>query len=139
MLLSKLSCVCIPCFKSVVPKVCLTKVLFVAIFWSNMNTKIGVVIYMYLKHSPDYIYSKYKWVHGSNSLGSSVFADIPFLAFVTLHRERKRCSQVKLSPCYSQSQVVCVYIPSLKSAAPRVFLAKITFFFFWLGFFSLPW
>ena len=47
----------------------------------------GVIIYMYLKHSPDYIDSKYIWVHGSNSLGSRVFAELPFLAFLTLHRE----------------------------------------------------
>ena len=46
MLLSKSSCVCMPCFKSVAPKVCLTKVLFVAIFWPDINTKMGVVIYI---------------------------------------------------------------------------------------------
>ena len=58
---------------------------FVAIFWHNMNTKIGVVIYMFLKHSSDYIYSKYIWVHESNSRGSSVLAEISFLAFLVLH------------------------------------------------------
>ena len=42
----------------------------------------GVVICMHLKHSPNYIDSKYIWVHVSNSLGSSVFAEIPFLAFL---------------------------------------------------------
>ena len=52
-----------------------------AIFGPDMNTKMGVVIYMYLKHSSDYIDPKYIWVHGSNSLGSSVSAEIPFLAF----------------------------------------------------------
>ena len=51
-------------------------------FWAYFGkTEMGVVIYMYLKHSPDYIDYKYIWVHGSNSLGSSVFAEIPFLAF----------------------------------------------------------
>ena len=45
----------------------------------------GVVIYTHLKHPPDYIDSKYIWVHGSNSLGSSVLAEIPFLAFLVLH------------------------------------------------------
>ena len=40
----------------------------------DMKTEMDVVIYMYLKHSPNYIDSKYIWVHGSNSLGSSVFA-----------------------------------------------------------------
>ena len=29
----------------------------------NMNIEIGVIIYMYLKHSPDSIDSKYIWVH----------------------------------------------------------------------------
>ena len=71
----------------------------------------GVVVYMYLKHSTDYIDSKYIWVHGSNSLwGEGGFgAEIPFLAFFTLHRERKRCSQVGSSPYYSQSEVVYAY------------------------------
>ena len=47
-----------------------------------MKTEMGVVIYISLRHSPDHIDSKYIWVHGSNSRGSSVFAEIPFLAFV---------------------------------------------------------
>ena len=46
-----------------------------------MKTEIGVVIYMYLKPFLDYIDSKYILVHGSNSLNSIVFAEIPFLAF----------------------------------------------------------
>ena len=70
-----------------------------------MKIEMGVVIFMYLKHSID---SNYIWVHGSNSLGSSVFAEIQFLAFLALHRERKRCGQVEPSPCYSQSQVVYI-------------------------------
>ena len=47
---------------------------------------------------------------GSNSLGSSVFAEIPFLAFLALHRERKRCGQVGPSPYYSESEVVYAYL-----------------------------
>ena len=62
-----------------------------------------------LKTSPRYIDSKYMWVHGSNSLGSSPLAEIPFLAFLALHRERKRCGQVGPSPCYFQSEVVYAY------------------------------
>ena len=54
-----------------------------------MKIEMGVVIYMYLKHSPDYIDSKYIWVHGSNFLYSSVFAEIPILVFLALHREKK--------------------------------------------------
>ena len=41
------------------------------IFWPyfgpDLKTEIGVVIYMYLKHSPEYTDSKYIWVHGSIS------------------------------------------------------------------------
>ena len=92
----------------------------------------GAVIYMYLKHSPDYIDSKYIRVHGSNSLGSGVFTEIPFLAFLVLHRERKRCGQVGPSPCYSQSGHIC--IPSFRSVAQRLYLP-----FTIIGYFSLPW
>ena len=42
-------------------------VLFLAFFGCEMKTELGVVIYMYLKHSPDYIDSKYIWVHGIKS------------------------------------------------------------------------
>ena len=89
--------------------ICLTKIIFLAFFWHGVNTEMGVVIYMYLKHSPDYINSKYIWVHGSNSIGSSVSAEILFLAFLALHRERKRCGQVRHSPCYFQSEVIYAY------------------------------
>ena len=40
---------------AVAPKVSLTKVPFGAIIWPDMNSKMGVVICMYLKHSHDYI------------------------------------------------------------------------------------
>ena len=73
MFLSKSSYVRIPCFKFVTPKFCLAKVPFMAFFVSDMKTEVGVVIYMYLKHPSYYIDSKYIWVHGSNSLGSSIF------------------------------------------------------------------
>ena len=82
---------------------------FLAFFGLDMKTDVGMVIYMYLKHSADYIDCKYIWVHGSNSLDSSVFTKIPFLSFLALFRERKRCGQVGLKPCYSQSQVVYTY------------------------------
>ena len=56
-----------------------------------MKTEMGVVIYMYLKHFPECIDSEYIyiWVHGSISLGSSVFTEIPFLAFLALHRGKE--------------------------------------------------
>ena len=87
MLLPKSSSVCIPCFKSVSPRVCLVKVTFLPFFFGPdiKKTEVGVVTYIYIKHSPDYIDSKYIWVLGSNSLSSSVFAEIPFLAFLALH------------------------------------------------------
>ena len=111
MLLSKSSCVCIPCIKSVAPRVCLAEVTFLAFFGPDIITQMGVIIiiYMYSKHSPDYIDSKYMWVHGSNSIGSSVSAGIPFLAILALHRERKRCGQVRPSPCDYQSEVTYAY------------------------------
>ena len=51
MLLPKSSSVCIPCFKPVAPRVCLVKPPFLAFFGPDM----------YLKHSPNYIDSKYIW------------------------------------------------------------------------------
>ena len=67
LLLPKSSCVCIPYIKSVAPRGCLVKVPFLAFFFffgPDIKTEMGVVIYMYLKHSLDYIDSKYIWVHG---------------------------------------------------------------------------
>ena len=59
MLLGKSVCVCIPCFKCVSPRVCMAKIPVLALFGPDMNIEMGVIIYMYLKHSPDYIDSKY--------------------------------------------------------------------------------
>ena len=70
MLLPNSSCACIACFNSAAPRVCLTKVPFLASFGPDMNAEMGVVIYIYFKHSSDYIDSKYVFVHGSNFLGS---------------------------------------------------------------------
>ena len=56
---------------------------FWGLFWPDMDTEMGVVIYMYLKHPPDYIDAKYIWFM-VNSLGLSVFADIQFLAFLAI-------------------------------------------------------
>ena len=64
MLLPKSICVCKPCFKSVTSRVCMVKVPFLAFFGPDMNMEMGVVICMYLKHSPDYIDFKYIWFHG---------------------------------------------------------------------------
>ena len=67
MLLRKSICICIPCFKSVASRVCMAIVPFLALFFPDMNIEMGVVICMYLKHSPDYIDSKYIWVHGQTT------------------------------------------------------------------------
>ena len=75
----------------------------------DIKTDMGVVIYMYLKHSPANVDFKLHMGSLSNSLSLSVFGEIPFLPFLALHRERKKCGQVGPSPCYSQSEVVCVY------------------------------
>ena len=83
---------------------------------------------MYLKHSSDYTDSKYLWVHWFNSLGSSDFAEILFLALIALHRERKRCGQVGHSPVTPRMK--CIFIPSFRSLAPMVFLEKIPFLAF---------
>ena len=93
--------------KSIAPRVCQHKVSFLTFFDPDMKTS-GCGHIHIPKTPPYYIDSKYIWVHGSNSLGSSVFAEIPFLAFLALHKER-RCGQVGPSLCYSQSEVVYVY------------------------------
>ena len=72
MLLPKSSCIFLQCFKSVSPRVYLAKVAFLPFLGLHEN-RMGGVIYMFLKHSADYIDSKYIWVHGSNSLDSSIF------------------------------------------------------------------
>ena len=54
-----------------------------------MNTEMGVVIYIYLKHSPDYVDSKYIWVHVSNSVDSNVSVEIPFFGIICLTQGEK--------------------------------------------------
>ena len=115
MLFSKSSCVCYHVLSFFTPRVCMAKLPFLAFLGPDMSTEMGMIIYMYSKHSPDYIDSKYIYIHIymgslSNSLGSSVFfTDIPFLALIALHRERLRCGQEGHSPYHSQSEVVCAY------------------------------
>ena len=82
MLIPKSSRVCTPSFKSVAPKVYLTYVPFVAIFWPNMN-KTGCG-HIHVLNSPDNINSKYICGHGSNSIGSSVSAQIHYLGILNL-------------------------------------------------------
>ena len=86
MILPKSICLCISCFKFVIPGFVLQSTIFAFFGEPDMDIEVGVVMYMYLKHSQDCIDSKYmsSW---SNSLGSSVFADILFLTFLALHRK----------------------------------------------------
>ena len=91
-----------------------------------MKTEICVIImiYMCLKHSPDYIDSKYKWVHEINSLNSSVSAEIPFLAFFALHKERKRCSQV--DPAHVTPRLM-LYVHTKLICSSKDFSGRITY------------
>ena len=99
MILPKSSCVCIPCFKFVISRgVVLDKVLifwFLFLFCFFVFLEGGVARHKHrnrcdhiqvLQNFQDYIDYKYIWVHGSHSLGSSIFAQIPFLAFLAIHR-----------------------------------------------------
>ena len=90
MLLPKSSRVCIPCFKSVATRIYRVKVSFLAFLGPDMETEMGVVIYMHLKHLLDFIDSKYIWVHGSIYLSSSVFTEIPFLVFLAFTQGKEK-------------------------------------------------
>ena len=59
MLLRKSICVCIPCLSLSLQGFVWPKYHFWLFFGPDMNIQMGVVIYMYLKHSPDHIDSKY--------------------------------------------------------------------------------
>ena len=55
MLLPKSSCVCIPCFKFVAPRICLVKYHFWLFWGPDIETEMGAVMHMPLKHPPDYM------------------------------------------------------------------------------------
>ena len=76
-----------------------------------METEMGVVIYMHLKHSPDYIDSIYIYIYGFMGLihKVQVFLLNTILGIFSFTQERKKCGQVGSSPCYSQSEVVYAY------------------------------
>ena len=94
MLLPKSTCVCIPCFKIVTPRFHLAKYHFWISFgvWHEYRNGCGHI--HVFKTFPRLYWLKIY-------IDSSVFAEIPFLAFLALHRERKRCGQVGPSPCNS--------------------------------------
>ena len=58
---------------------------FLAFFWHDMKTEMGVIIYIYLKHSLDYIDSNYIRVHWSDSLSSVFFLQYHFWHFSFTH------------------------------------------------------
>ena len=58
MLLPMSSCVCIPFLRLSLLGLILPKYQFCTFLVPDMNTYIGVVMYMYLKHFPDYIDSR---------------------------------------------------------------------------------
>ena len=97
-----------------------------------METEMGVVIYMHLKYPRDNIDSKYMWVHGSNSLGSSFLAEIPFLTFLALHRKGR--SVARWNPAHVTPRVKLYMQPSFGSTAPWVFWPNTIF-----RYLSLPW
>ena len=76
-----------------------------------MNTKMGVVIYVYLKNSPDYD-SKCILVHGSIFLGSSVFRKVPFLAFLAFIQGKEEVWPGEIQPMLLP-ELSCIYIPVL--------------------------
>ena len=65
----------------------MAKVPFFPFFGPDMDTKMGVVIYMYLKHSLDYFDSKYIWVPDITPK-VQVFLLITLLTFLAIHRKR---------------------------------------------------
>ena len=129
MLLPELSSVYMPCFRSVVPRLSFAKVQF---HWflgggAKTNTRRGVALMIFFKHSPGNSDSKYIWLYRYNYLGSSVF-EILFLALLALQTKRKRCGQVRLTPCNSNSQVMCAY--QFFSCSSILFSGKILCSFF---------
>ena len=109
-------------FKFVAPKICLVEVPFLA--WYESRNGCGHI--HILKTFPRLYWFQiyiYIWVNGSSSLGSSVFAEIPFLSFFSLTQEKEEVwpggAQPMLVPEWS-----CICIPSFRSVTPRVFLAE---------------
>ena len=60
------------------------------LFSPDIKSEMGVVNCMYLKHSPDYIDSKYIWVYESNSLGSGVFVEIPIIVIFSITQVKEQ-------------------------------------------------
>ena len=93
MLLPHSSCVCISCFKSVAPQVCLAKVPFLAFFGNDMKPEMGVVIHMYLNIPQTIFISNIYGFMGLTPLVLNVFAVIPYLTVLSSYRQRKRYGQ----------------------------------------------
>ena len=95
------------------PSICFGKVYFFDIFLGpGTKEGWGLALYTFLKRSPGDTDSKYIWICGYIYIGPSVFRCTIF-GILTLHMERKKCGLVRITPCYSQSQVVCIKVLGL--------------------------
>ena len=56
---------------------------------------------------------------------------VPFLASFSMHTKKKRFGQIRLTPCYSLSQVVSI-CQSFRPLTPFFFLTKVPFLAFFL-------
>ena len=72
MLLPQSSCVYMANFRSVVPGICVTRVLFLAFVGLTQTLKRGVSLWTFLERTPGDTESKYVWVHGYSYLGPSI-------------------------------------------------------------------
>ena len=126
------------CFKFVAPKVWS----IFGFFEPDMNTELGVVIYMYLKHSPDYIDSKYIYLYIYIYIYRFMVKLLRFKCFcwnTIFGIFRITQEKIKVWPGGTQLMLLQewsrICIPSFRSVAPRVCCGKNTIF----GFFSLLW
>ena len=89
----------------------------------------GVVLYIYLKHSTDYIDSKYIYGFIGLALGFFFCCWNTIFGIFCLTKGKEEVwpsgTQPRLIPDWS-----CICIPSFRSVSPRVFLAKIPFLTF---------
>ena len=112
-------------FKSVAPKVCMAKVPFLA-FFEHRN---GCGHIHILKTFPRlYWYQIYIWVHGLTFRFKCLCLYTIFGIF-SLTQEKEELQPGRTQPM-SLPEWSCICIPTFRSVAPRVFLAKIPFLAF---------
>ena len=91
-------------------------------FWPKMNIERGVVIYMFLKHSPDDSASKYIGFVGLTPEVPVLFQRYHFFGILALLNKRKRCGMVRNQPMLLLESS-CPCSPSFKSVGSRVCLS----------------